>query len=151
MPSRGTGLGFEPHPQLGVCERKPIDVSLAHQCFSPSLCPSLPLSLKIKSLKNKNKKPSSIWPQPARYLLLSGPRPETGSSQPWFTAWPHLGTLNPSISSSSCQDVPGRAQLVTDLGLHLLGGPKANAPGGKPISLGVNPSHQGSPTLGNGG
>ena len=34
-------------PQLGTCETQPIDVSLAHRCFSPSLSPSFPLSLKV--------------------------------------------------------------------------------------------------------
>ena len=44
IPSQGTCLGCWPGSQLGVCEMQPIDVSLAHQYFSPSL----PLSLKIK-------------------------------------------------------------------------------------------------------
>ena len=47
IPSHGTCLGFRPGPQLGVCERQPIDVPLTHQGFSPSLSPSLPLCLKI--------------------------------------------------------------------------------------------------------
>ena len=51
---QGTRPGCGSGPQLGVCERRPhIDVSLAHQCFSPSLSPSLPFSLKIKSLKKE--------------------------------------------------------------------------------------------------
>ena len=29
VPSQGTHLGCRPGPQLGVCERQPIDVSLA--------------------------------------------------------------------------------------------------------------------------
>ena len=51
------GLGFDsqsghqPRLQLGpgqgTYKRQPIDVSLSHQSFSPSLSPSLPLSLKI--------------------------------------------------------------------------------------------------------
>ena len=45
IPDQGTYLVFRPGPQLGVCERQPTDVSLT--CFSPSLSPSLPLSLKI--------------------------------------------------------------------------------------------------------
>ena len=36
-------LGCRPGPQLGEFERQLIDVSLRHQCFSPSLCPSLHL------------------------------------------------------------------------------------------------------------
>ena len=36
-----------PGPQLGACQRQLMDVSLAHRYFSPSLSPSLPLSLKI--------------------------------------------------------------------------------------------------------
>ena len=35
-------------PGQGSCKRQAIDVSLSHQCFSPSLSPSLPLSLKEK-------------------------------------------------------------------------------------------------------
>ena len=48
IPSQGTCLGCGPGPQSGACERQPhTDVSLTHQCFSPSLSPSFPLSLKI--------------------------------------------------------------------------------------------------------
>ena len=47
IPSQGTCLGYRPGPQLRASERQPIDVSLAHQCFSPSLSYSLPLSLKL--------------------------------------------------------------------------------------------------------
>ena len=35
-------------------KKQPIDVSLQHQCFSPSLSPSLPLSLKINKIFLKN-------------------------------------------------------------------------------------------------
>ena len=34
-------------PGWGVCRSRLINVSLSHQRFSPSLSPSLPLSLKI--------------------------------------------------------------------------------------------------------
>ena len=47
IPNQGTCLGFRPGPQLGACERQLIYVSLAHQCFSPCLSPSLSLTLKI--------------------------------------------------------------------------------------------------------
>ena len=47
IPGHGTCLGCGPGPQLGVYERKSIDVSLTHGGFSPSLPPSLPFSLKI--------------------------------------------------------------------------------------------------------
>ena len=48
IPSQDTCLGCGPGPQLRACERQPTDViSDIHQCFSPSLSPSLPLSLKI--------------------------------------------------------------------------------------------------------
>ena len=47
IPSQGTLLGCGPGPLLGLCERQPIDVSLTQGCFSPSLSPSLPLSLKV--------------------------------------------------------------------------------------------------------
>ena len=52
IPGQGTCLGGGPGPQLGTCKRQPIDVSLTHRCFSPSLSPSLIFSLKIN--KNKN-------------------------------------------------------------------------------------------------
>ena len=48
IPSQNIWLGCESGPQLGACKRQLIDVSLAHRCFSPSLSPSLLLSLKIK-------------------------------------------------------------------------------------------------------
>ena len=43
IPGQGAGLGCGPDPQLGACERQPINVSLTHCCFSPSF--SLPSSL----------------------------------------------------------------------------------------------------------
>ena len=47
IPSQDTCLGCGPGPQLGACERQPhTDV------FSPSLSPSLPLSLKNKYIKS---------------------------------------------------------------------------------------------------
>ena len=42
VPSRGTRLGCGPGPQLKVFERQPMNVSLAHQCFSPSFSPPFP-------------------------------------------------------------------------------------------------------------
>ena len=45
---QGMCLGCGPSPQLEAGKRQPIDVSLAHQCFSPSVSPSFPLSLKNK-------------------------------------------------------------------------------------------------------
>ena len=54
-----------------------------------------------KSYQIRNK-PASISPQ-AVYLLVNDPRPSTSSSQPWFTAWNHLGTSKPSTSSSHLQ------------------------------------------------
>ena len=39
IPGQGTCLGWGPGPQLGVCERQPIDVSLTHQCFFLFLSP----------------------------------------------------------------------------------------------------------------
>ena len=43
----GTCLGCGPGPQLGICEKQLIYVSLAHRCFSPSISPFLSLSLEI--------------------------------------------------------------------------------------------------------
>ena len=45
IPSQDMYLGCGPGPQLGVCKRQPANVSLTHTCFSPSLSPSLPISL----------------------------------------------------------------------------------------------------------
>ena len=39
-----------------TCERQTIDTSLTHWCFYPSLCPSLPLSLKINKWNLKKEK-----------------------------------------------------------------------------------------------
>ena len=50
IPSQGTCLGCGPGPQLGAYKRQLINVSLARQCFCPSLSPSLTLSLKINKL-----------------------------------------------------------------------------------------------------
>ena len=41
IPRQGTRLGCRPGPWLGRCKRQLIDVSLAHQCCSPSLSPPL--------------------------------------------------------------------------------------------------------------
>ena len=41
VPGQGTCLGAGPGPGQGACERRPINVSLSHQSFSPSLPPSL--------------------------------------------------------------------------------------------------------------
>ena len=56
IPSQGTRLVCRPGPQLGVCKRKPI----TNGCFSPSLSPSFPLSLKINKLNSKKKKKSHM-------------------------------------------------------------------------------------------
>lgn len=37
-----------------------------------------------------------------QYLLPSGSRPDTSNNQPWFTAWPCLGNLNPAYPSVDC-------------------------------------------------
>ena len=47
IPSQGTCLGCGPGPQLGASEKQLIDVT---RRFSPSLSPSLPLSLKINKI-----------------------------------------------------------------------------------------------------
>ena len=48
IPSQDTCLDCGPGPWLRACKRQLIDVSLIHKCFSPSLSPSLILSLKSK-------------------------------------------------------------------------------------------------------
>ena len=58
-------------------KRQTVDVSLSHQCFSPCLSPSLPLSLKSTSMswgedKRRNKPPNT--PQPQSLKLLPGLR-----------------------------------------------------------------------------
>ena len=47
-----TCLGCGPGPHLGACERLLIVVCPAYQCFSSSLSPFLPLSLKIKAIQS---------------------------------------------------------------------------------------------------
>ena len=47
IPGQGTWLGCGQGPQLGACERQPINVSVTHRCFSLSLSLPPPLSLKI--------------------------------------------------------------------------------------------------------
>ena len=47
IPNQGTCLGRGPGPQLEVCEKQLVNVSLAHTCFSLFLSPSFFLSLKI--------------------------------------------------------------------------------------------------------
>ena len=56
IPSQGTCLGYRPGPQQGgVLE------ATKHCCFSPSLSPSLPLSLKITSFFFLSAQESSMW------------------------------------------------------------------------------------------
>ena len=68
------------------------------------------------------------------YLLLSGPQPDTSSSQPRFTDRFHLGISKPTTSSShlrllysSGRAAPGRTQVGADLGLHHPGNPRVPA------------------------
>ena len=72
------------------------------------------------------------------YLLLSGLRSWTNSSQPRFTAWLCLGTSKPSTSSShlrllysSGRVALGKTQVGADLGLHHPGNPRASTPSGQ--------------------
>ena len=51
-PSQGTSLGCGPGSQLGACGRQPIHISFTCQCFFPSFCLSLPLSLIINQSLN---------------------------------------------------------------------------------------------------
>ena len=54
-PGQSAFLGCRAGLQLRARERQPISVSHSHPCFSPSISPSLPLSLKInKSQKREN-------------------------------------------------------------------------------------------------
>ena len=48
IPGQCTCLGWRPGLQLRAWERQLIGVSLTYLCFSPSLSPSLPFSLKNK-------------------------------------------------------------------------------------------------------
>ena len=73
-------------------------------------------------------------PSAPPYLLLSGPRPSTSSSQPRFTGWLYLGISKPSTSSSHLRLLyrPGRVALgITrvgaDHGLHHLGNPRVTS------------------------
>ena len=82
IPSQGTCLGCGPGPLLEVCTRQLVDVSLAHQCFAPSVSPSFPLTLKInKILKQQQQQKSSVvvlsvptWsPSRSECCLLAAP------------------------------------------------------------------------------
>ena len=53
-------------PSRDLYERKPIDVSLSHRCFSPFLSPSLPLSLKINKYNLKKKKKKKVMENEVR-------------------------------------------------------------------------------------
>ena len=66
------------------------------------------------------------------YLLLSGPQPDTSSSQPRFTDRFHLGISKPTTSSShlrllysSGRVALGKTQVGSGIGLHHLGNPRA--------------------------
>ena len=85
-------------------------------------------------------------PQPL-YVLLSGSRPTTSSSQPRFTAWLHLRIPKPSTSSSHLSFLynSGRVALAktkvgADLGLHHPGNHRACTPSGQlPTTLENHP------------
>ena len=65
IPGQGACLGCEFGPSQGTFKKQLTDVFLSLRCFSPSLSPSLPLSLKIKKkifFKNTEK---------SKYLGLS--------------------------------------------------------------------------------
>ena len=63
IPGQGTCLDCGLGPQLGAWKRHLINVCLAHQSFSSSRSPFLPLSLKINKNLKKNKLfiVSTIW------------------------------------------------------------------------------------------
>ena len=62
-----TGCG--PGPQLGVCKRQPINVSLISMFLS--LSPSLPLSLKINKVFKKQTKKSNLFSKDGDVLIHS--------------------------------------------------------------------------------
>ena len=47
IPSQDICLGCGLVPDLGMCERQQINVSLTHRCFSPVLSPCFPLFLRV--------------------------------------------------------------------------------------------------------
>ena len=51
---QGTCLGEGSVPSQGPHKKQPIDVSLSHWCFSSSLSPSFPISLKVNKISKKN-------------------------------------------------------------------------------------------------
>ena len=61
IPGQGISLGWGPGPQLGVCEKQPINVSHISMFLSVSF--SHPLSLKVNKifLKSEKKKKSPGW------------------------------------------------------------------------------------------
>ena len=51
-PGQGTRLVPGSVPGWGRCERRLINVSLSHRCFSPSLSPALPFSLRLMNVSS---------------------------------------------------------------------------------------------------
>ena len=75
----------------------------------------------------------SIWRQHALYLSLTGPRPRTSGSQPWFTVWLRLDTPSAAqvaaicrLLCTSCCVALHRTQAKADAALCLLGGSRAS-------------------------
>ena len=98
IPGRGIWLDCRPGPWLGGCEKKPINVSLVHQCFSLSLSPSLSFCLKfINWLINK-----ASWWQPQGSEGLTGWRTYVYIGQ---LTWLQAATgcwCKASVSHSEC-------------------------------------------------
>ena len=100
---------------------------------------------------------ASVKLQPL-YILLSGPRPSTSSSQPRSTVWLCLGISKPSTSSSHLRllcssgrvDL-GRTQVGTDVSLHHSGNPRACVPSGQTQIMLEHHHHTPAPLILNGG
>ena len=76
IPSQGTCPGCGSGPRLGECERQLVEVSLTHQCFSPSLTIS---PKKISTTLKKKKKGRLIFCLP-KFVFLLFPHWENNTS-----------------------------------------------------------------------
>ena len=69
IPSQGTCLGCGPSPQLGHMQEA-TNQYFSHRCFSPSISPILPLSLKINKIFKKHIKIQLTY----NIVSVSGPQ-----------------------------------------------------------------------------
>ena len=99
FPGRGTCPGCWPGPQLGACERQPIDISFTHQCFSPSLAFSLKINKAFLKKKKKEILPWLVW--------LSGLSAGLRTKGCWFDSQSgHMPDCRPGPQWRVCKRLP---------------------------------------------